>query len=441
MALMLVFSVVSVASLSFAADFDDINKPSVFLKQPNRSVCTLCANTMMLRRASILKGDKNWNRITINYVKSVAWVDGMGMLWNYTCNGLTVKRGTIDKSRAKSQLISLLKEHPEGIAVYDTDHPHSVLLTDYTDGVFYCAEPVPSYPSGRIPLTSAFVVRYNNIEAYWYVSSPKLHFSGGSSKDNKTLSKEPNVPEAVALAPSPDIFEKYSFGTYVTTAYDGLRLRVKAVDGEKIGLLPLDTEIDIKEIDNGWGKTVYNGLTGWVCMDYTMNTGAGTYIKTVKLAKNKYEYDGETHKPSVSATDSDGYELQKGDDFNAAYSSGRRQIGEYPVAVNFTGDYTGKITLYFKIVPQKVEKLKASAKKGAVKLTFSENEGNVRYEIYKSTAKDGTFKRVCSTDKTSYTVKDLTGGKTYYFKVRAYKKVDDVKYNGAYSDIKSATVK
>ena len=45
-------------------------------------------------------------------------------------------------------LIQLLAEHPEGIVLYDRRQPHAVLLTDYTDGVFYCSDPAGSVSSG-----------------------------------------------------------------------------------------------------------------------------------------------------------------------------------------------------------------------------------------------------------------------------------------------------
>ena len=45
-------------------------------------------------------------------------------------------------------LIQLLAEHPEGIVLYDRRQPHAVLLTDYTDGVFYCSDPAGSVSLG-----------------------------------------------------------------------------------------------------------------------------------------------------------------------------------------------------------------------------------------------------------------------------------------------------
>ncbi|MBE6787015.1 MAG: fibronectin type III domain-containing protein [Ruminococcaceae bacterium] len=66
--------------------------------------------------------------------------------------------------------------------------------------------------------------------------------------------------------------------------------------------------------------------------------------------------------------------------------------------------------------------LKASSiKTASVKLKWSKTKGATSYKIYRSTNKK-TWKSIKSTKSTSYTVKKLTAGKKYYFKIRAYKK-------------------
>lgn len=63
---------------------------------------------------------------------------------------MQVGYATLPSSNAgKTQvLIELLAQHPEGIVLYDRRQPHAVLLTDYTDGVFYCSDPAGSVSSG-----------------------------------------------------------------------------------------------------------------------------------------------------------------------------------------------------------------------------------------------------------------------------------------------------
>ena len=61
-----------------------------------------------------------------------------------------------------------------------------------------------------------------------------------------------------------------------------------------------------------------------------------------------------------------------------------------------------------------------------------------------STSKNGTYSKIAtvkSASTLSYTKKNLTTGKTYYFKVRAYKTVGETKLYGSFSVIKSVKVK
>ena len=168
-----VFDKASCSIVSYAATFDDINQSSVFLKQAAGSdTCTLVSAAMMLRRTAILRGDSNWEAITESSLRSTAWKTGAGLYLDFTYSNIHVQSGTLD--RTESRLISLLNEHPEGIVLYNPSSPHAVLLTDYTNGTFYCADPASGIAKGRIKLTNSYQVRVNNATRYWYVSSPKV---------------------------------------------------------------------------------------------------------------------------------------------------------------------------------------------------------------------------------------------------------------------------
>ena len=69
--------------------------------------------------------------------------------------------------------------------------------------------------------------------------------------------------------------------------------------------------------------------------------------------------------------------------------------------------------------------------------------GAAGYQVWMADAENGEYKIVKSiTDgKTTYTKYDLTSGKTYYFKVRAYAEAQERKAFSAYSDITSVVVK
>lgn len=163
---------------SKAATFDDINQDSVFLDQQGKSTCTLVASAMMMRRAAILSGDNNWTSITESSLKSSAWVTNVGLKWSFSYAGISVASAQLPTGQANVNiLINLLAQHPEGIVLHYKGAPHAVLLTDYTDGVFYCSDPLKSKGRTRIPLSKAYKVTATNATRYWYVSSPDCYFS------------------------------------------------------------------------------------------------------------------------------------------------------------------------------------------------------------------------------------------------------------------------
>ncbi|MCC3868756.1 fibronectin type III domain-containing protein [Terrisporobacter mayombei] len=80
----------------------------------------------------------------------------------------------------------------------------------------------------------------------------------------------------------------------------------------------------------------------------------------------------------------------------------------------------------------------------SVKVSWNEAKYAGGYEIYRSTSKDGKYTKVATIkngNTTSYTNRSLTKGRTYYYKIRAYKlvnekKENEEKVNSYYSDIK-----
>lgn len=90
------------------------------------------------------------------------------------------------------------------------------------------------------------------------------------------------------------------------------------------------------------------------------------------------------------------------------------------------------------------EGLKASCSSiTKAKLTWKKVNGATGYEIYRATSKDGKYTKVKTISKNStvsYTDTKLTTGKTYYYKIRAYKTKDGKKKYGDYSSIKSIKI-
>ena len=182
--LIMCFSVMPMTELKIKASaatitFDQLNADKVFLKQPKGSVtCTLYAAAMMMRRYSMLRGDSNWSKITASSIKEMAWSGGLKNSFSYSNSDLNIDKIEVanvwlpmDGGNAAA-IKKELKQCPEGIVIHSSKIPHAVLITDYTDGVFYCADSANGTDSGRISLSKAYGVTINNADSYWKVTSP-----------------------------------------------------------------------------------------------------------------------------------------------------------------------------------------------------------------------------------------------------------------------------
>ena len=143
--LSLVLTLVFMLTCLPAALAVDLNVDAGFyFKQSRGGTCTLASAAMMLRRRAYFDGLTDWSTVTENSVRSTAWSNGLSHSFTY--------------------------KHPEGIVLYDRSQPHAVLLTDYTNGNFYCSDPAGNISSGRIPLENSSV-SVNRSSCYWYVAS------------------------------------------------------------------------------------------------------------------------------------------------------------------------------------------------------------------------------------------------------------------------------
>lgn len=94
--------------------------------------------------------------------------------------------------------------------------------------------------------------------------------------------------------------------------------------------------------------------------------------------------------------------------------------------------------------PAKVTNLKVKAGKRSAKLTWTALKDNATgYRIYRKTkgGKYAKVKTITKTSTSSWTNKGLKKGKTYYYKVRAYKSITSGELWGAYSNTVKAVAK
>ena len=76
---------------------------------------------------------------------------------------------------------------------------------------------------------------------------------------------------------------------------------------------------------------------------------------------------------------------------------------------------------------------------GNAKLSWAKISGATKYEVYRATSKNGTYKLIKSTTSASYTDKSVKSGKTYYYKVKAIHSKSAA--NSAYSSVDSIKIK
>lgn len=192
--LSLLLSILLLAAMApavLAAELPDIDESQVFIKQARSSgTCTLASTAMMLRRAAILSGDADWAKIDEASCRSAFWRGGLPYKFSY--GDFSVDHAWLPGGTANREVLAqVLAQHPEGVVILSYGAHHGVLLTDYTDGVFYCADPAPSVPAGRMPIDQAWGTRVENSRAYWYLTTP-------------IVPVEPEPPTLAETAPQPE---------------------------------------------------------------------------------------------------------------------------------------------------------------------------------------------------------------------------------------------
>ena len=165
---------------------------------------------------------------------------------------------------------------------------------------------------------------------------------------------------------------------------------------------------------------------------------------TVKLNKDTYTYDGKDHKPGVKVTL--GGKTVPSSQYTVSYTN-NKNVGKATVTVKGTGDYKGRTgTATFRIELKKISlESCTSTSEGTVKVTWKRAAQAQGYQIeYASDKSFGTqVKRetVKSAAKQSLVLEKLTGGKTYYVRIRTFKKVGASNWYSEWSTSRSVRVK
>ena len=258
-----------------------------YFKQSRGGTCTLASAAMMLRRRAYLDGMDSWVDVTENGIKSTAWSGGLSH--SFTYNDMHVGYATLPSGKAAKTgaLVSILAEHPEGIVLYDRTRPHAVLLTDYTDGVFYCSDPSNGVASGRVPLSAASI-SIGGASCYWYVTSD--HNSVASAADGLRLEGMSypvniQVGKGMALTGTANSASGTTLTSVQVAILDAndqpVQTAQAVVEGTSFSFKSVDSQIKFGELAEGTYTymvmlTDSNGETLCFTSDFTVSDGSSS---------------------------------------------------------------------------------------------------------------------------------------------------------------------
>lgn len=153
-------------------------------------------------------------------------------------------------------------------------------------------------------------------------------------------------------------------------------------------------------------------------------------------------YTGKALKP-VPNLEYEGETLIRGKDFTLTYANNRKP-GKATVTVTGRGNYTGRLKLSFTIAPCSTTLSRLTAGKARVTVAWKKASGVTGYQIaysQKSSFSGQVKRNVKGAYKTATVVKGLRSGRTYFFRIRTYRKINGKTYYSAWSKTRSVKVK
>lgn len=214
-------------------------------------------------------------------------------------------------------------------------------------------------------------------------------------------------------------------------------------------------DYNVSYTDNVNAGTASAIITG--CGNYSGSLTKNFTIKKLSLAKkgkttvsfesSKIVYNNAAVTPVLYVAYDKGGDigaqfLARDVDFKVSFSNNKK-IGIATAKIKGIGNYSGTVYKRFKIYPNVVDGVSISnVSSSSLTLNWNKLSGISGYYIAVYDEKSKNYKKLAnvSSKSSSYNVTKLNSAKTYKFKIRAYKTVDDKKYYGDYSAVVSTVV-
>jgi subtilisin family serine protease len=275
---------------------------------------------------------------------------------------------------------------------------------------------------------------------YGYVNL-KSYFDDSGLKSKYT---NYNSDGTLKTAPSAAFAKKTVKKTYGAAAF------TNALSTNSTGRVTYTSSDDSVAVVDNFGRVIIKNagtctIKASIAADANYKSSKVTYQLTVSpkdiskvkisLSKTSYIYKGKKCKPAVTVKNVDeGY-------YTVSYKNAN-SIGTATVVVRGYDNYTGTCRIDYTIKPDEVTVSTVKNTSKGIKLTWKNVTGNPRYSVYRKT-KGGKWVKLTdvSAGKTSYTDKSAKAGKLYYYRVRAYKKVNGKIYYSSWSEKVSCKAK
>ncbi len=138
---------------------------------------------------------------------------------------------------------------------------------------------------------------------------------------------------------------------------------------------------------------------------------------------SKFIYTGSNIKPTPTVKLS-GKTLKSGTDYTVTYSN-NKNVGIGDMTIVGSGDYAGKKSFKFYIVPKTPTIKSITASDSSIKVKLSQATGaDGAYVIYSTSSSFSSYTKV-RVYGSSITLKNLSAGKTYYIKASSFKAMSD----------------
>lgn len=190
-------------------------------------------------------------------------------------------------------------------------------------------------------------------------------------------------------------------------------------------------------------KGAGGNYTGTKQITYKITPQNISKVKVTKIAQQKYT--GYAITPTLTVTNGT-TKLYLNNDYTIKFSSNKKP-GKAKAVLTGKGNYTGSKTVYFYIAPARAQLTSVTSTSAkSMKLKWKKDKTATGYEIYYATKANFAKKtrKVVTISKaktTSKTIKKLKSDKTYYVKMRSYKKVGSKKIYGDWSNVLTVTTK